>query len=144
MGYGPPVQVPMSLGTPRGVRGPLNPGLPDVDDLPHTDSTLRVAKPPMVVADTTEFSTAREADAARFAAEMGTAFSYAKAQQKSGKMRAKATESRKSNIAERRGKYDAATARKYGAARRMAKNRLSLGEARRLGLGPALYKTAKL
>ena len=102
MGYGPPVQVPMSLGTPRGVRGPLNPGLPDVDDLPHTDSTLRVAKPPMVVADTTEFSTAREADAAKFAAEMGTAFAYGKAQDKMMKKRAKAKGRAAQRIAEKR------------------------------------------
>ena len=88
MGYGLPVQVPMSLGTPRGLRTPGNPGLPEIEALPDVKMPMLAAKPRMKKADTTELSRAREENVRQFAAEMGAAFAYSKNQDKI--MRAKA------------------------------------------------------
>ncbi len=81
MGYGPPVQAPMSLGTPRDIKSPYNPGLPETAELPQIraaglDAIRQGAKlpamPPMMQVPQVQNARAREAE--QFATELGTAF----------------------------------------------------------------------
>ena len=151
MGYGPPVQVPMSLGTPRDAASPYNPGLPEIAPFPQIraaslDAIRQGAKLPAMPAmvQVPQVQNARAREAAQFANEMGTAFAYSKAQKKIGKQRARGTERAKTKAAERSGKQDASTAKRRSSAMRRANARMALREARRLGLGPKLYKTARL
>ena len=146
MAYGFPVQSPIIAEEPRGVRSANNPGLPEMAELPSlraagSDARLP-AMPPMTQVPQVREARAREVE--QFAAEMGTAFAYSKAQDKAGKQRAKDTERRKTKAAERQGKQETASAKKRNTAMRKANARMALNEARRLSLGPKLYKTAKL
>ena len=109
MGYGPPVQLPMTLGTPRNIRSPYSPGMPEIKEFPEIraaglnairqGSRLR-AMPPMMQVPQVQDARAREA--AQFAAEMGTAFGITRAQNKASKKRAKAKGRATQRVAERR------------------------------------------
>ena len=151
MGYGSPIQVPQSLGTPRNIRSPYNPGLPAEAELPFLraagleairQGARLPAMPPMVQVPQVQDARAREA--AQFAAEMGAAFSVSKAQKKAGERRAKATERAKSKAGESADKQRSRRAKKVSGARRRLADRIALYEARGLGLGPDLYRTARL
>lgn len=104
MGYGAPVQAPMSLGTPRGLRSPGNPGLPETAALPFLEQVKgsSIPNPPMAKADTTDLSRARRQDAAQLAAEIGSAYAFSKFQDKVMKAKAKARGRAAQRAAERR------------------------------------------
>ena len=102
MGYGFPIEAPMTLGVPRGLRSPNSPGLPEFEALPDVKMPMLAAKPRMKRADVTDFSSAREEDVRQFAAEMGAAFAQSRIQDKIMRAKAKARGRAAQRIAQKR------------------------------------------
>ena len=109
MGYGPPVQIPLSLGTPRDIKSPYNPGFPEMEELPFIraaglaalkQGAKLPAMPPTVQVPQVQDARAREAEI--FAAEMGAVYGITRAQNKASKKRAKAKGRAAQRAAERR------------------------------------------
>ena len=109
MAYGFPVQAPMLLEEPRGVRSANNPGLPGMDlpseALSDTSMGLRSAPPLTRLPGTTqvsEMSGSRQEEAAKYAQDMKIAFATTRQADKESKARAQAKGRAAQRIAESR------------------------------------------
>ena len=97
MAYGYPVQIPMILEEPRGIKSPNNPGLPGMglpsEMLASTAMGLNVPTSSTRLPGTmqiSEMSEARREEAAKYAQDMKIAFAYTRAADKQSKARVKA------------------------------------------------------
>ena len=146
-GWGAPIQAPMAMPTPRNARSANNPGAPELEAIAslkavNADRPVNVALPRIG----SEFSMAggKAEEAAKYAQEMGTAFAYSNLQKRQSSARARALSKAIERQTSRQGKEIAKRGRRAGRYERQADYRTALNEARIRGIGPELFKRARL
>jgi hypothetical protein len=125
----------------------MMPELPEVKSLPALTSAApgRLRKPqlPMIGSGFSMRSGAAE-EAAKYAQDMGTAFAYSNLQKRQSSARARALSKAVERQSRRQGKEIAKRGRRAGRYERQADYRTALNEARIRGIGPELFKRARL
>ena len=123
------------------------PELPELKSVPKVAPLLpsRLQRPaaPRIGSNFSMGGGAAEA-AAKYAQEMGTAFAYSKAQKQQSSARARALSKAIERQTTRQGKEISKRGRRAGRYERQADYRTALNEARIRGIGPELFKKARL
>ena len=146
-GWGAPIQAAMAMPTPRNYKSPNNPGAPVLEQVAslkavNADRPVNVALPRIG----SEFSMAggKAQEAAEYAFAMGKAFGISKIQKRQSSARARALSKAIERKTRREGKDIAKRGRRAGRYERQSDYRTALNEARIRGIGPELFKKARL
>jgi hypothetical protein len=123
------------------------PELPEFQNIPASTvaaiGSMRKPQLPMIGSGFSMRGGAAE-DAAKYAQEMGVAFAYAKAQKQATANRARALSRAIESQTRRQGREIAKRGRSAGRYERQGDYRTALNEARIRGIGPELFKRARL
>lgn len=123
------------------------PELPEFENVPALTSAavgrLRRPQVPVIGSGFSMRSGAAE-EAAKYAQDMGAAFAYSKFQKQQSSARARALSKAIERQTRRQGKEIAKRGRRAGRYERQADYRAALNEARIRGIGPELFKRARL
>ena len=123
------------------------PELPEFENVPALTSAavgrLRRPQVPVIGSGFSMRSGAAE-EAAKYAQEMGIAFAYSKLQKQQSSARARALSKAVERQTRRQGKEIAKRGRRAGRYERQGEYRTALNEARIRGIGPELFKKARL
>ena len=146
-GWGAPIQLPMAMPTPRNAKSPNNPGAPELEQVASLKG-VNVSRPVNVALPRigSEFSMAggKAEEAAEQAFAMGKAFNISRIQKRQSSARARALSKAIERQTSRQGKEIAKRGRRAGRYERQADYRTALNEARISGIGPELFKRARL